>query len=138
MVDSDSERSKRTDFGVFYPLGHIVVAFPKYEDALRVQRDLITGGYDPQDCIVYTSEEVAVAAQQNLSENMGWLARLGKSDEAVRRHLEAAKHGAAFALIFAPGQTDAERAMNVIRRTPFELAHWYHRFAIQDLKASSR
>jgi len=138
MADPDPAVGKRTDFGIFYPVGYIVVAFPKHEDALRVQRDLLAGGYDPEDCVLYTSEEVAAAAQQNLSDHTGWLARLGKSDEAVQRHLEAAKRGAAFALIFAPGQTDAERAMNVIRRVPFELAHWYHRFAIEDLKASSK
>jgi len=37
-------------------------------------------------------------------------------------------------LIYAPGDTDAARAMNVIRRVPFEFAHRYHRLAIEDLK----
>ena len=138
MADSGQIPGKGTDFGIFYPLGYIVVAFSNDDDALRVQRDLTTGGYAPDECIVYTSETVAAAAQQNLDENAGWLARLGKSDEAVRRHLQAAKQGAAFALIFAPGEVEASRAMNVVRRVPFELAHWYHRFAIQDMKASSK
>lgn len=60
---------------------------------------------------------------------------MGKSDEAVQAHLNAAKQGAAFMLIYAPGDTDAERAMNVVRRVPFELAHRYRRFAIEDMKA---
>lgn len=135
MQNEDEKPDKTTDFGVFYPLGHIVVAFPKYEDALRAQRDLLAGGYDLADCVVRKSEEVAAAAAANLSENTGWLARLGKSDEAVQAHLNAAKQGAAFMLIYAPGDTDAERAMNVVRRVPFELAHRYRRFAIEDLKA---
>lgn len=138
MANSPSKPTKKTDFGMFYPLDHIVVAFPKHEDALRVQRDLITGGYDADDCIIYTSAQVAAAAEDNLAENTGWLARLGKSDEAVRMHLKAAKQGAAFLMIYAPGDTDAERAMNVVRRVPFELAQWYHRFAIQDLKSGAQ
>jgi hypothetical protein len=134
MQNQTGKSGKKTDFGVFYPLGHIVVAFPEYEDALRVQEDLLTGGYDSADCVVYRSEEVAAAAAHNLSETTGWLARLGKSDEAVQAHLNAAKEGSAFVVIFAPGDTDAERAMNVVRRVPFELAHRYRRFAIQDMK----
>ncbi|MCK9618953.1 MAG: hypothetical protein M0R47_00280 [Methylobacter sp.] len=123
-----------TSFGIFYPLGYIVVAFPKQEDAQQVQRDLITGGYDQADCELYTSEAVADAAQRNLTDNTGFLARLGWADEAVNAHLEAARQGSAFLLIYAPGDTDAARAMNVIRRVPFDFAHRYQRFTIEKLK----
>ncbi len=122
-----------TDFGIFYPIGHLVVAFPDKEYAQQVQRDLMTGGYEPYDCILRTCEEVAAKAQRNLDENTGFLARLGKSDEAVQIHLDAAKRGAVFLLIYAPGDTDAARAMNVIRRVTFEFAHRYHRLAIEEM-----
>ena len=134
MENEERKGGQQTDFGIFYPLGYIVAAFPKREDAMRVQQDLLAGGYDPADCIVYNSEEVAASASENLNDNSGWLARLGKSDEAVRAHLTAAKQGAAFMVIYAPDETEVERAMNVIRRVPFELAHRYRRFAIQDMK----
>ena len=88
------------------------------------------GGYDADDCVVYNSEEVARMISENLEE-AGWLARLGKTDEALQKHLEAAQRHDAFALIYAPCDTCAERAMNVIRRVPFEFAHRYRRFAIQ-------
>jgi hypothetical protein len=127
-------RNMERDFGLFYPVGHIVAAFPRHEDALRVCEDLMRGGYDAEDCVIYESEEVARAVAGNLESHTGWLARLGKSDEALRKHLEAARAGAAFAMIYAPGDTEAERAMNVIRRVPFEFAHRYRRFAIQDMK----
>jgi hypothetical protein len=125
---------KTTDFGIFYPVGYLVVAFPKQEDAQRVQQDLLTGGYEQADCQLYTCEEVAAAAQRNLAENTGFLARLGWSDDAVQAHLDAARQGSAFLLIYAPGDTDAARAMNVIRRVPFDFAHRYHRLAIEELK----
>jgi hypothetical protein len=138
MSNQTSENKPRTvpptDFGIFYPIGYLVVAFPKQEDALQVQRDLMAGGYDPADCEFYTSEEVADAAQRNLADNKGFLARLGWSDEAVKAHLEAAKQGSAFLLIYAPGDTEAARAMNVIRRVPFDFAHRYQRFTIEEIK----
>lgn len=122
------------DFGIFYPMGHIVVAFPAYDDAARVQQDLMTGGYDREDAAVYRCDEVVKASEQNLENHTGWLARLGKSDEMVKRHLAAAKQGAAFAVIYAPSDIEAERVMNVVRRVPFSFAHRYRRFAIQVMK----
>ncbi|MGJ0516637.1 MAG: hypothetical protein ACR65O_12920 [Methylomicrobium sp.] len=138
MSKQTSENAPRTapatDYGIFYPLGYLVVAFPKQEDALHVQRDLMAGGYDRADCEVYASEEVAAAAERNLADNKGFLARLGWSDEAVKIHLESARQGAAFLLVYAPHDTDVARAMNVIRRVPFEFAHRYQRFTIEKLK----
>lgn len=125
---------RNTSFGIFYPLGYLVAAFSTQKDAQQVQQDLITGGYDQADCMLYTCKEVAAAAERNLAENTGFLARLGWADEAVQAHLDAAKEGAAFLLIYAPSDTDTARAMNVIRRVSFEFVHRYHRFTIEVLK----
>jgi hypothetical protein len=122
-----------TSFGIFYPVGYIVAGFPQQGDAERVRKDLLAGGYAEADCALFTAEEVAAAAARNLDDNRGFLARLGKSDEAVQIHLDAARQGAAFLLIYAPGDTEAARAMNVIRRVPFAFVHRYHRLAIQDM-----
>jgi hypothetical protein len=136
MAESESSKSEltETDFGIFYPRGHLVAAFPKREDAERVRKDLLTGGYDPQDCLLFSSKGVARDARRNLKENTGFLARLGKSDEAVAAHLNAAEHGRSFLVIYAPGDLEAERAMTVVHRVPFDFVHRYHRFAIQVLK----
>ena len=122
-----------TDFGIFYPVGYLVAAFPAQDEAERVRRDLLTGGYDPSDVRLYTCAEVAAATEENLN-HTGVLARLGKSDDAIRLHLAAAREGASFLLIYAPGDTDTTRAMNVVRRGPFNFVHRYHRLAIEDVK----
>lgn len=132
-ANESRDLSQMTQFGIFYPLGYLVVAFPDEKDARQVQRDLMTGGYDEADCQFFSSTEVASAAQHNLAENTGFLARLGWADEAVQAHLDAAKQGSAFLLIYAPTDIETARALNVIRRVPFEFAHRYHRFAIEEL-----
>jgi hypothetical protein len=38
-----------TQFGVFYPLGHVVVALQSREDAERIRQLLIDGGCDERD-----------------------------------------------------------------------------------------
>jgi hypothetical protein len=48
MTDKIHDLSKMTQLGIFYPRGHLVVAF-RSRDAAKVQRDLLTGGYDPAD-----------------------------------------------------------------------------------------
>jgi hypothetical protein len=123
-----------TDFGIFYPRGHLVAAFPRREDAERVRQNLLTGGYDPHDCQLFAAEEVARSARRNLEQNSGFLATLGRSDEAVEAHLAAADKGSTFLVTYAPSDLEAERAMNVVRRVPFDFVHRYHRFAIEVLR----
>lgn len=125
-----------TDFGAFYPIGYIVVAFEKYEDAEHVCQELRGGGRDEQNCNLHTAEKVAEAAQKNIDDT-GFMARLGKSIAAVKKDLEAAKNGATFLLVYAPKDDDAEQAMNVIRRRQYIHAHRYHRLAIEDLGGSN-
>lgn len=122
-----------TSFGLFYPVGYLVVGFQSREDALRVQQDLMTGGYEADDCAFFSCREVMEAARKNLDHGH-FLPRLGEADTMIKKHLEAAKEGSSFLVIYAPDKVSSDRAMNVIRRVPFELAHRYHRLAIEELK----
>jgi hypothetical protein len=128
-----TESKLPTEFGIFYPTGWTVVAFKDKASAERVQRDLSTGGYDPEDCMLVTAKDVIPAAQEQL-EGADWLARLGKADEMVEKHLQAAQGGSAFVIVYAPTDQEAERVMNVVRRSPFQFAHRYRRFAIETMK----
>ena len=134
MAKGSADPLELTEFGVYYPRGYLVVAFRRREDAERVRQDLLTGGYDPSDARLFTGEEVARSAARDLEVNSGILARLGRSADTVEAHLEAAREGCTFLFIYVPGDLELERAMNVVRRVPFELAHHYHRFAIHVLK----
>lgn len=126
---------KMTDLGgIFYPRGYFVAAFPKREDARRVRRNLLAGGYERHDCMLFGAKEIARMARRNLEEHRGFLARLGRSDEILGAQLEAAERGHAFLVIYAPDDLEAKRAMNVVRRVPFDFVHHYHRLAVQILK----
>ena len=131
---TSEQRKYPTSFGLFYPIGYVVVGFLSKEDALRVQQDLITGGYERDDCAFFTSKEVKELTRKNLDQNQGFIARYGWADEAIQIHLESAKEGSSFLVIYAPDQLSSDRAMNVIHRVSFEFAHRYHRLAIEVLK----
>jgi hypothetical protein len=128
-----SESDFPTSFGIFYPTGWIVVAFPKREYAEQVRHDVLTGGYDEADCKLVRSDEVIPSAQAQLDDS-GWLGKLGMADEMIGRHLDAANRGSTFLLIHALSDDEVERVMKVVRRVPFDLAHRYHRFAIEEIK----
>ncbi len=93
----------------------------------------MTGGYEPDDCVFFSCKEVMEATQGNLDQNQGFLPSLGSADKMIKQHLEAAKEGGSFLVIYAPDKLTSDRAMNVIRRVPFALAHRYHRLAIEEL-----
>lgn len=131
---SDPLESNTDLGGMFYPVGRIIAAFPSEEQARAVQKELRDGGLSEEDCRLYSSERVAEIAGKDLAENTGWLATLGKSDEAVQRALDAARDGAWFLLINAPADDVAARAMEAVRRGSFTFAHRYHRLAIEEMK----
>lgn len=127
-----SDAKLPTEFGIFYPTGWIVVAFADKAAAARAQRDLMTGGYDPEDCMLIEAKDVIPTAESQL-EGADWLARLGKADEMVEQQLRAAKGGSAFLVVYASTDHEAHRVMNVVRRAPFQFAHRYRRFAIETM-----
>lgn len=58
---------------------------------------------------LFICAELVAAAERNLAENTGFLARLAWSDDAVSIHFDKARQGAAFLLIQAPGDTERAR-----------------------------
>ena len=70
------------------------------------------------------------AAGKNLDQG-NFLPRSGAADKVIELHLEAAKEGSSFHVVYAPDKLTSDRAM---RRVPFEFAHRYHRLAVEELK----
>lgn len=135
MTEKLDELLNMTDLGgIFYPRGYLVAAFPNREDARRVRRNLLTGGYEQNECMLFSAKEIARMARRNLRERTGFLATLGGSDDALSSQLDAAERGSSFLVIYAPDEREAKRAMNVVRRVPFDFVHQYHRLAIEILK----
>jgi hypothetical protein len=123
-----------SEFGAFYPTGHLLVAFDRDEDAQKVRQDLFTGGYEESECEIAPCAFMIDATQRSIN-NSGFLARIGDSVEFMEKHLEVAKRGATFLLIYAPNLLECERAMRVVRRVPsLILAHRYTRLAIPELE----
>jgi hypothetical protein len=133
MSNEHQPPSPPTQFGAFYPLGHVVVAMSSREDAEHLRQRLIDGGYDEPDVTLWSSSEVAAAARE-LQQSAGVIARIfGAEIAAVDRHIELADAGNTFVVAYCPSDLDTKRLMNVVRRFSYNLAQKYDRFSITAL-----
>jgi hypothetical protein len=133
MSNEHQPPSVPTQFGVFYPLGHVVVAFRSREDAERMRQLLLDGGYDERDVTLWSDAEVAVGARE-LRQSASVIAKIfGAELEAMDKHIELADAGYTFLVAYSPSDLDTKRLMNVAHRFRYALAQKYDRFSITEL-----
>jgi hypothetical protein len=122
-----------TQFGVFYPLGHVVVALQSRDDAERIRQLLLDGGYDERDVTLANSSQVSAGARE-LLQSASVIAKIfGAELDAMHKHIELADAGYTFLVAYSPSDLDTQRLMNVARRFKYALAQKYDRFSITDL-----
>jgi hypothetical protein len=123
-------------FGVFAPIGHVVLAFATDADAAQAREALLTGGYEADEVVHVRGDEVIADAEQT-RDHLGALARLGLSMEwaEVERDVELAQRGTTFLVVYAPSDAETNRVMNVARRFNTILARKYNRLSIEHLLA---
>jgi hypothetical protein len=122
-----------TQLGVFYPLGHVVLALESRADAERLRQPLMDGGYDAPDVTLWSGSEVAAGARE-LEQSASVIARIfGAEMAALDTHIELADAGYTFVVAYCPSDLDTQRLMNVARRFKHGLAQKYDRFTITKL-----
>jgi hypothetical protein len=119
-------------FGVFAPIGYLVIAFPGEAEAARAREALLTGGYEEDEALMFSSQQV-IADIENTRADISILAYMGAERGHQKQHLEHAKQGAAFLVVYAPTEPETARVMNVARRFRARLAHKYNRLTVEAL-----
>jgi hypothetical protein len=133
MANEHQQPPVPTQFGVFYPLGHVVVALQSREDAERMRQLLLDGGYDEREVILWDSAQVATGARELLQSASIFAKLFGAELEAMHKHIELADAGYTFLATYSPSDLETRRVMNVARRFRYELAQKYDRLAITEL-----
>lgn len=119
-------------FGVFKPVGHIVIAFPTTADlqaalATLAQQDLASADavrYGPAEMIAQVNLEIQAASP---------LASLGQELNLIKAHRTLAERGCSFLVVPAAGDAQAERVASVARAHNAVVAQRYGRFIIEEL-----
>lgn len=119
-------------FGVFNPVGHVVVAFDSDEAATQAAQALRDAGFDDEDIVQYSACE-EVEQMKRMLDRVSGTACFGHELLLMRRYKAMAEQGCGWLMVYAPDDAHCERVVQVARQHGVKLAEKYHRLVIEDL-----
>jgi hypothetical protein len=127
-----SPNDRPAAYGVFKPVGHVILAFPNESDMNGAYSVLLSGGSAQADITAYTPEQMRQQADIDI-EQAGVLAGIGQELNLVKAHRELAIQGHSFLVVKAPSDADADRIADVARRFHAARAQRYGHMMIEEL-----
>lgn len=119
-------------FGVFKPVGHVVVSFPDAKDVQGAADALAKAGFAGADVVRYTPEEMLAQIDKDLA-NASALASIGQEMNLVKAHRALAEKGFHWLVVRAPEDERARRVAETVRPFRAERAQKYGRLVIEEL-----
>jgi hypothetical protein len=120
--------------GVFYPTGHVVLMFPRAEDAKYAVELLRDDGVKDDDLCLATPEEFEreiADASDDFDDLL--LPSVGTEGETARRFRHLAHQGHHALLVHATAGMASEHVLEVLRATPISYGQRYRYLVIEDL-----
>lgn len=119
-------------FGVFKPVGHIVIAFRSAADQQAAAQALLQQGFAASALVRFTPDEMKNQVDADMAAASA-LASLGQELNLVKAHRALAESGCSFLVVHAPDDDLAERVATVARTMQAVAAQRYGRFIIEEL-----
>ncbi len=119
-------------FGVFKPVGHVIVAFPDAQGARNAADALANHGFASADVLSYAPEQMIHQADTDIAQ-AGVLASIGQELNLVKAHRELAAKGHSFLVVNAPTDEKAWQVADVSRSFGAVRAQKYGRLIIEEL-----
>lgn len=119
-------------YGVFKPVGHVIVALPSEDDAQHALTALLRAGFPAADVVHYSPAQMKRQAEIDI-EQAGVLAGIGQELNLVKAHRELAEKGHSFLVVRAPRPEQAQRVANIARRFNATRAQSYGHLTIEEL-----
>ncbi|MBA2721594.1 MAG: hypothetical protein H0U56_01605 [Methylibium sp.] len=119
-------------FGVFKPVGHVVVSFPEAKDMKGAADALAQAGFGSSDVVRYTPQEMLSQIDEDMA-NASVLASIGQEMNLVKAHRALAEKGFHWLVVKASADDQARRVADVVRPFNAERAQKYGRLLIEEL-----
>lgn len=119
-------------FGVFKPVGHVVITFRALSDLLRAEAALHEQGFAASEIVHYTSKEMIEQVNAEV-ERASPLAALGQDLNLIKAHREWAQEGCSFLVVHAPEQAHVDKVNAVAHTLKAVAAQRYGRFVTEEL-----
>lgn len=128
MTTTDAPRS----FGVFKPVGHVVISFPQAEQADRAASALAGLGLSPEAVRRYSDREMLRQIDDDIA-RASPIAAIGQEMNLVLAHRALAERGYHWLVVAASGDEQAAQVAEAARACGAERAQHYGHFIIEEL-----
>jgi hypothetical protein len=125
-----TEKEVPKAYGVFKPVGHVVVSFPTPQDTDAAESALRAEGFKEIDR--YAPEQMKAQVDAHEKE-AGILASLGQELNLVKAHRELAEKGYSWLVVKAENDEAAQRIADLSKAHKAERAQHYGRLVIEEL-----
>jgi len=132
LIDAEAASASPTSFGVFKPVGHVMVGLPAQGPLDALVAGLHDAGW-PAAALRQFSPSESAAEFQAMVDNAGVLAGLGYEIHMLERYIQLDQQGYRWLLIQADDAEHAESAAQIARGCGATLAVYYRTLAVQDL-----
>lgn len=119
-------------FGVFKPVGHVVITLRTAGDLQRAEAALKEQGFDASEIVRYTPAEMIDQVNAEV-ERASPLAAIGQDLNLIKAHRELAQAGCSFLVVHAPEQAHVDKVNAVAHRLKAVAAQRYGRFVTEEL-----
>jgi hypothetical protein len=119
-------------YGVFKPVGHVVVAFPSDTECDYAASALVAAGFGEDDITAYSPAQMTAQVDHDLA-NAGLLAGIGQELNIVKAHGELARQGSSFLVVRARGQEATDTIAEIAVECHASRAQRYGRLVIEEL-----
>lgn len=120
-------------FGVFKPVGHVVIAVKDDDSARRLAESLGERDFADEDVLCFTAEEMAQHLQELLP-GVGGVAGFGSEVQSMRQYERmASSEGRGWVIVFAPDEQSHDRIRNLATAHGATLVNKYNRLTVEEL-----
>ena len=132
MGAMDDDDDKHQAYGVFKPVGHVLLSFPGEAEARDAVEAMRGAGFAAADVTLFPAADVALRSRRDIAEASP-LAALGQELNLVKAHLALAEAGHPFVAVKVEDDDAALRIAGIGQRFGADRAQHYGRFVIEEL-----
>jgi len=119
-------------YGVFKPVGHMVVSFPDAASAAKGKEALSTLGFERADIHAYTAEQMVAQCDEDIA-RASPVASIGQELNLVKAYRELAERGFHWLVVRVEDDDKARSAADALHAEGAERAQLYGRFIIEEM-----
>lgn len=119
-------------YGVFKPVGHMVVSFPDAASASKGNQALMALGYERADIHPYTAQQMLTQCDEDIA-RASPAASIGQELNLVKAYRELAERGFHWLVVRVADDDQARQAADALHAQGAERAQLYGRFIIEEM-----